>query len=248
MPDDALIKPVASNKAPRLGTTAIMAASESDLKSIAQNLPQADWRQRPLYMSKILYCPQVREMPVLVGPVIGAPYAAMILELILAWGVEKVLFVGWCGSLNADLAVGDLVVPTGAWADDGTSKHYRLETHGPVPAVGKVLQETIKVVERNQQPFCKGLIWTTDGVFRETPSKIALYKKRGSLAVEMEVAALFAVAGFRQVELGALLVVSDELFRMKWQPGFKNPRFKKGRRFVCKAAVDICREMIDGGS
>ncbi len=244
--DDALIKPMASSKAPHLGPTAIMAASEDDLDAIAHDIGAADWRRRSLYMSKVLYDPHDRSIPALVGPIIGAPYAAMILELIIAWGVERVVFVGWCGSIDSDLRVGQIVVPTGAWPDDGTSKHYRISRPGPVRAEVAAVGSMAAVLDQHQLAHRKGLIWTTDGVFRETPAKIALFKKRGALAVEMEVAALLAVAAFRKVTLGAALVVSDELFRMKWKHGFRDRRFKQSRRLVGRAAVDVCREVADG--
>jgi hypothetical protein len=55
-------------------------------------------------------------------------------------------------------------------------------------------------------PFPFGKTWTADGVSRETPGKIALGNTGGCLTVEMG-AALFAVARFRQVAPGQLLLL-----------------------------------------
>jgi uridine phosphorylase len=65
-------------------------------------------------------------------------------------------------------------------------------------------------------PFLLGKTWTTDGVYRETPSKIALRKAEGCLTVEMEAAALFAVAQFRQVALGQILYGGDDVSGLTW--------------------------------
>ncbi len=246
--DDALIRPKKSGRAPRLGPVAVMAASEGDLEAIARGVGAGGWRRQRLYMSKVLYLPDDPGLPALVGPIIGAPYAAMILELLIAWGVRQVLFVGWCGSISSDVRIGDIVVPTGAWPDDGTSKHYGICRPGPVPAHGPMVASITGVLDERSLPCRQGLIWTTDGVFREVPSRIALFKKRGALAVEMEVAALLAVAGFRKISLGALLVVSDELFRMKWHPGFRDRRFRQARGSAGRAALAICREISDEGN
>ena len=58
------------------------------------------------------------------------------------------------------------------------------------------------------------------------------YQKRGVLAVEMEMSALMTLALYRGVKLGGLLVVSDELFNLKWRTGFSNPKLKRASRYA----------------
>lgn len=58
--------------------------------------------------------------------------------------------------------------------------------------------------------------WTTDGLFRETPAKIARRKSEGCLAVEMEAAALLAVVKFRNVSLGYLLSGDNDIPGPEW--------------------------------
>ena len=53
------------------------------------------------------------------------------------------------------------------------------------------------------------------------------YRGKEVLAVEMEMSALMTVAIYRSVKLSGLLVVSDELFDLKWHRGFSSPLFKK---------------------
>ena len=43
----------------------------------------------------------------------------------------------------------------------------------------------------------------------------------------MEMSALMTLAIYRSVKLSGLLVVSDELFDLKWHRGFSSPLFKK---------------------
>jgi purine-nucleoside phosphorylase len=50
------------------------------------------------------------------------------------------------------------------------------------------------------------------------------------LAVDMEFSALVTVAAFRGIELAAVLLVSDELYRATWQPGFNRKSFRKKSR------------------
>ena len=65
-------------------------------------------------------------------------------------------------------------------------------------------------------PFATGLTWTTDGLFRETPAKVAARRAEGCLTVEMEAAALFAVAQYRGITIGQLLYAADDLSGDEW--------------------------------
>jgi hypothetical protein len=59
----------------------------------------------------------------------------------------------------------------------------------------------------------------------------------------MEISALFTVAQFRKVDMGAMVVVSDELTSFNWLPGFKMNEFKHGREVACTVIRDICRKI-----
>ena len=85
-----------------------------------------------------------------------------------------------------------------------------------------------------------GTAWTTDAVFRETREEVTHHQRDGVLAVEMECSALFTVGGFRGIEVAALLVVSDDLSSLTWHPGFKDPRFIRGRELACNAIGKLC--------
>ena len=58
--------------------------------------------------------------------------------------------------------------------------------------------------------------WTTDAFYRETPERVARRRAEGCLIVEMEAAALFAVAQFRGVPLGYILYGGDDVSAETW--------------------------------
>ncbi len=62
---------------------------------------------------------------------------------------------------------------------------------------------------------------------------------RGVVGVEMEAAALFTVARFRKVRIASLLVVSDELARDAWVPGFFSNSFGRGKRGGLQVILDV---------
>ena len=172
------------------------------------------------------YEPPQKGLPGIAGPAVGAPQATIALEVLIACGVERVLGFGVCGSIDPEATIGKWFVPAWALAEEGTSGHYfpgetefapdeqfRAELEGALSGAG--------------HEFLGGGVWTTDAIFRETADKVTGYQARGMRCVEMEMSALCAVAKFRAVRYAALMVVSDELFTMRWKPGFRMPGLKK---------------------
>src|SRR5262245_21103875 len=57
-------------------------------------------------------------------PGIGAPLAAALLEEVIGFGCRKFIACGGCGVLQGNLAVGHLILVSGAVRDEGVSYHY----------------------------------------------------------------------------------------------------------------------------
>ena len=64
--------------------------------------------------------------------------------------------------------------------------------------------------------FRPGVSWTIDAPYRETVAEARHYQAEGVLCVEMEAAALFAVAEVRGLRLAAAFVISDSLADLVW--------------------------------
>lgn len=148
-------------------------------------------------------------------PGMGAPLAVAFFEGAIAYGCRKFVTCGGAGALVPELVLGHAVVLDSAVRDEGTSFHYLppgrvVEADpGAVSALGSVL-------ERHGVPCVTGRSWTTDAVYRETPSRVERRRQEGCITVEMEAAALFAVARFRGVRLGQLLYAGDSLAKDEW--------------------------------
>ena len=174
---------------------------------------------------------------------IGAPYAAMILESLKVWGVSQLLFMGWCGAVSVKVNAGDIIVPDSAMVDEGTSGHY-CDPLCLVALPARPLVHQIRLaLQHHGASFHEGAVWTTDAIFRETVEKVRHYQNQGALAVEMELSAILTVAAFREMEAAGVLVVSDELSEFQWRPGFKTPAFKAARELACRAALLVVRSL-----
>ncbi len=241
---DSIINPVKSKNSPDIGPVAVIAATETDLFFLCDlfSFDKDDYRR--LFTSR-LYAPHSPPDRVcLAGPGIGAPYAAMVLETLICWGARRVIFLGWCGAVSKHVKIGELILPTAALVDEGTTRNYVEPASGQSKPALSMLSVVEQVLHDNRIDFHSGKIWTTDAVYRETPEKVGNFQQQGILAVEMEVSALFSVAQFRQVELGALLVVSDELSSFQWRPGFKDKHFVAGRQTACRMVIEACQQLL----
>jgi uridine phosphorylase len=167
---------------------------------------------------------------------VGSPAAAVMLEELIAFGARRFVSVGTAGSLRADLSPGSLVLCDAAFRDEGTSYHY-LPGGGPVFPSEDLTKALRSSLERRGLDFRKGPAWTTDAIYRETPSEVLLHAGKGALVVEMEAAALFAVARFRSALIASCFSVSDTLAELAWRPEFHAESTTEGLERLFAAAL-----------
>ena len=150
-----------------------------------------------------------------ISPGLGAPYAASILDVAIALGCRKFLAFGSCGVLDKSIKRNQLIIPSSAIRDEGTSYHY-IPPSREVMADPVLVKEIEAFLDDRQIDNITGKTWTTDAFFRETPARIERRKKEGAIVVDMEAAALFAVSQFRDVKLGYILAGSDDVSGLEW--------------------------------
>lgn len=175
------------------------------------------------------------------GQIFGAPAAVVVLENLIALGARLVLAFGCAGSLQPSLRIGDILLPTSALAEEGTSAHY-FPHEKLFPASNEGTAFLRRHLQEAQLSWHEGTVWTTDAPYRETISKVQTYQAAQIQAVEMELSALFAVARFRAVELAALVVISDEVFTLHWRPGFVSKVFQTRGASMAKLLTQWLQE------
>jgi uridine phosphorylase len=151
----------------------------------------------------------------LVSPGVGAPAAVSSLEILIALGATKIIGCGGAGIVRPGFDVGHVIVPTGAIRDEGTSYHYAPADAAVAPHP-RALAAIDDVLSDAGVPHDRGMTWTTDAFFRETPAKVARRREQGCITVEMEASAMFAAAAFRGVVYGQLLYAGDDVSAQEW--------------------------------
>ena len=177
----------------------------------------------PLYVDKFA---EMLNVPVIPGPVIkvahspkykisiidyrvGAPMAALIMDVISYTEPQCVLMLGLCGGLHYSQKIGDFILPMAAIRDEGASLHYMPEQVPSLPAflIQQFISEELMCKEIK---FKTGVIHTTDYRMWEFDEKFRtrLREEKASV-IDMECSALFTTAFARKVPVGALMLISD---------------------------------------
>ncbi len=167
---------------------------------------------------------------------VGAPSTAILVEELAKLGVRTLMRVGNSGGLAPGLALGDLVISTGAVRDDGTSISY-VPVAFPALADHRVVGALLAAAESRGVRHRAGVTWSLDAFYARNavlgeggaiepmtfggyrPPGLARmiedYRAAGVLNMEMESGVLFTLATLYGLRAGCICVVSD---RTPW-PG-----------------------------
>ncbi|MCK4409434.1 MAG: nucleoside phosphorylase [Candidatus Eisenbacteria sp.] len=171
-------------------------------------------------------------------PGISAAFAAAMLDEVIAHGCRKFIACGAAGVLDGNIDVGHVIVPLAAVRDEGASYHY-MPPSREVESSPEGVAAIEKVLTSHGRDYTVGKTWTTDGIYRETPDKVALRRSEGCITVEMESAAFFAVARFRGVTFAQMLYGGDDVSGEEWDRR-EWPKRRTAREDLLWLAAEAC--------
>lgn len=132
-------------------------------------------------------------------------------ELIQSYGVKTLIRVGTCGAYQRDVKVRDLILASAASTDSAVNR-VRFPHLDYAPAANFHLLRTAydAAVERGITAHV-GNVFTSDSFYRDEQETVKQLTAYGTLAVEMEAAALYTLAAKFRARALAILTVSDHL-------------------------------------
>src|ERR687896_609393 len=151
-----------------------------------------------------------------------APDTAITTEILCGAGVQALIRVGSCGSLQEHVKIGDLIIVTGALRGEGTSPYYVPKNFSTV-AHPDMIDALKQAAEGLRVRYHLGWIFTTDALFQETPELIAQLNQQNISSIDMVTSIFLTIAQVRNKKAGAILAVSDECLHGKF--GFRDPAF-----------------------
>lgn len=171
-----------------------------------------------------------------VGCAVGASFAVLVAEELFASGCRLLISVTSAGQLTRAHEPPYFVLIDRALRDEGTSYHYL-----PASPYAKISEEALSIGQdalRSLQNIIQGGTWTTDAPFRETETAIAFARSENLLAVEMEAAALYAVADARRYPIICIAHVTNRM-------GVLENDFEKGDQAGNAAFIRILSQVSE---
>jgi uridine phosphorylase len=136
----------------------------------------------------------------------GGPSAAIVIAELADLGARRLVRVGTCGVLVPGFELGELLVATDALPVDGTSRALGADNSlRPTPELLEPLLAAAGAGARS------GMVASTDLFYEGRAGEERRWTAAGAVAVDMETAPLFALAGLRGLEAASLLLVTDLL-------------------------------------
>jgi len=147
---------------------------------------------------------------------IGAPVIGGLTDEFAALGVRQFILISTAGGLQPQLTAGSLIISTNVIRDEGVSRHY-LPPHPTVESSSKMVHGISEILTKQKQTHMLGATWTTDTPFRELRKDVLRYQNEGVFAVDMEAAAMLAVARSMSLHAVAVYSIADQLSNGQWR-------------------------------
>ncbi len=147
----------------------------------------------------------------------GGPSTAICVEELAQIGVENLIRVGTCGGMSLDVSAGDIVIAQAAIRQEGTSKEY-VPVEFPAVANYELTNELVKASKELRYNYHVGIVQCKDSFYgQHSPERMPVgyellnkwdaWLKAGTLASEMETAALYTVSSILGLKAAAILLV-----------------------------------------
>ncbi|HOX31416.1 MAG TPA: purine-nucleoside phosphorylase [Spirochaetales bacterium] len=146
------------------------------------------------------------------GTGMGMPsHSIYVNELIRDYGCKRLVRVGTCGSLRAEIKVRDLIIAISASTDSAVNKvRFRGMDYASAPSF-RLLKAAYDAAVAAKLPVSVGKVVSSDSFYTEDPDQWKLWARFGVIGVEMETAELYTLAAKYDVEALSILTVSDHL-------------------------------------
>ncbi len=145
------------------------------------------------------------------GTGMGMPSLAIYVNELIQLGAKKLIRVGTCGAYQADLKIGEIIIALSASTDSNINTHYFPDASYAPTASFNLLSNAYESAKADNLKVHVGPIFSSDIFYQDDPLHYKKWANFGILAVEMESAALYALAAKHGVEALSILTVSDSL-------------------------------------
>lgn len=132
-------------------------------------------------------------------------------ELYSQYGVESIIRIGSCGSMQKDVHLRDIIIVQGSCTDSAFANQYKLPGTFSAISTYELLEKAVEKAKEKDVVYHVGNILASDIFYNADSESTEKWASMGCLGVEMESYALFATAAYLKKKALTLLTVSDSL-------------------------------------
>lgn len=161
-------------------------------------------------------------------------------EVMCNAGIQNIIRVGTCGSLDENIKVGDLFVVDEVIRGDGVTPYY---VDKDFKTVGdKSLSDLLFDIAKGMGlTVHRGKSWTTDALLRETRQIVEAKRKEGARVVDMVSSTLLTICQTYNIKACSILAVSDNV--ITGEMGFMNPVYYMAESNLIKIALELVKKL-----
>jgi purine-nucleoside phosphorylase len=142
----------------------------------------------------------------------GIPSASIYCtELIVDYGVKRVIRVGSCGTSHPDVKLRDLIIAQGASTDSAVNRMRFGGYDYAALATFELVRKAVAVAESHKVRYHVGNIFSADLFYTPDPDMFETMAKYNVYGIEMEAAGIYPIAAEHGAEALAICTVSDDI-------------------------------------
>ena len=161
-------------------------------------------------------------------------------EVMCNAGIQNIIRVGTCGSLDENIKVGDLFVVDKVIRGDGVTPYY-VDKNFKTVSDKKISDTMYEIAKGMGLNVHRGVCWTTDALLRETKEIVEAKRKEGAKVVDMVSSTLLTIAQTYNIKAGSILAVSDNV--VTGEMGFMNPLYYMAESNVIKIGLETVKKL-----
>ncbi|MFA6349941.1 MAG: hypothetical protein WCY12_03320 [Candidatus Omnitrophota bacterium] len=161
-------------------------------------------------------------------------------EVMCNAGIQNIIRIGTCGSLDENIKVGDLVIVDKVIRGDGVTPYY-VDKDFVTVADKKISDLMFNIAKEMGCNVHRCTTWTTDALLRETREIVEAKRKEGATAVDMVSSTLLTIAQKYNVKAASILAVSDNV--ITGEMGFMNPLYYMAESNMIKIALEAVKKL-----
>lgn len=160
-------------------------------------------------------------------------------ELFREYGVERIVRVGTSGAYPDAVRLGEVIIASAAHTDSAINDSRIPGVRFAPVASFPLLRAAVVAAEQQDVPVHIGPIYSADHFYLERPGTNEALREHGTLGIDMETAALYAVAAAEGGQALTVLTVTDHLFRKEaMSASDRESRFGAAAAIALAAGLD----------